>query len=131
MIFLDTSAIYALADRDDQYHQEALRLFQAALARDEGFVLHNYIIVESTALLQRRLGHKVATQFLQDANAFTTIWVDDELHEAARQRFDAPKSTAISFVDAMSFVVMTQHRITHFLGFDQHFAQEGFTLCLV
>lgn len=33
MIFLDTSTIYALADRDDEYHQEAVLLYQDALKK--------------------------------------------------------------------------------------------------
>ena len=51
MIFLDTSAIYALADRDDKNHQQAIRLFQEALTNRERFIVHNYILVESAALL--------------------------------------------------------------------------------
>jgi predicted nucleic acid-binding protein len=128
MILLDTSAIYALADRDDENHQEAVRLYQEAIANKEGFVVHNYILVESAALLQRRLGQKIAVQFLRDAESFTIIWVDEDLHDAARKRLEAPNSAQISLVDAMSFQVMTRHRIVHCLTFDKHFAQEGFSL---
>ena len=34
----------------------------------------------------------------------------------------------ISFVDAISFQVMTRHGIVYCLTFDKHFAQEGFTI---
>ena len=128
MIFLDTSAIYALADRDDAHHQEAMRLYQDALTKGEGFVIHNYILVESAALLQRRLGQQIAVQFLHDADAFTTIWIDEELHATARQRLEVPNSAQISFVDATSFQIMTRHGIEYCLTFDKHFAQEGFTV---
>jgi predicted nucleic acid-binding protein len=128
MIFLDTSAIYALADRDDKHHLEAVRLYQEALTNREGFIVHNYILVESAALLQRRLGLAIAIQFLRDARTFTIIWVDDDLHDNARRRLEAPNSAQISFVDAMSFQVMTRHRIVNCLTFDKHFAQEGFSL---
>ena len=128
MIFLDTSAIYALADRDDENHHEAVRLYQEALTKREGFIIHNYIIVESAALLHRRLDQKIAVQFLQDAGSFTTIWIDEDIQATARKRLEAPNSSQISFVDAISFQVMTRHRLENCLTFDKHFAQEGFTI---
>ena len=128
MIFIDTSAIYALADRDDEHHQEAIRLYQDALQKREGFVVHNYILVESAALLQRRLGQQIAVQFLHDAESFTIIWIDEELHATARQRLEASNSSQISLVDAISFHVMTRHGLVYCLTFDKHFAQEGFTI---
>ena len=128
MIFLDTSAIYALADRDDEHHHEAMRLYQNALKKKEGFVVHNYILVESAALLQRRLGQPIAVQFLHDAESFTIIWIDEDLHQSACKRLEAPNSSQISFVDAISFQAMTRHSIVCCLTFDKHFAQEGFTI---
>jgi len=127
MIFLDTSAIYALADRDDEHHQEAVRIYQAALTKRESIIVHNYILVESAALLQRRLSQQIAVQFLHDAESFTIIWIDEDLHAAARKRLEASHSAQISFVDAISFQVMTRHGILSCLTFDKHFAQEGFS----
>ncbi|MBX6772113.1 MAG: hypothetical protein IRY83_10345 [Chloroflexi bacterium] len=42
MILLDTSAIYALADRGDPNHARAMALFQSALA-DEDLLVHSYV----------------------------------------------------------------------------------------
>lgn len=126
MIFLDSSAIYALADRNDANNAEAVRLFNTAIAQDEQFILHNYILVEATALLHKRLGKQSAEQFLRDATGFTTIWLDDAMHMHAVQCFAQVASPKISFVDAVSFYLMVRHRITHYLGFDKHFIQEGF-----
>jgi len=46
MIFLDTSAIYALADKADPNHANAYKKFDIALASEEIFLLHNYVLVE-------------------------------------------------------------------------------------
>ena len=59
MIFLDTSAIYALADRDDPNHSQAAAAFRRLLEDGEEALVHSYILVESAALLQRRLGRVV------------------------------------------------------------------------
>ena len=60
MIFLDTSAIYALADKADPNHADAYKKFDLALKAGEIFLLHNYVLVESAALLQARLGGKIS-----------------------------------------------------------------------
>ncbi len=56
MIFVDTSAIFALADGIDARHDEATRAFDALLRTGRRLFTHSYVLVESMALLQRRLG---------------------------------------------------------------------------
>ena len=80
MIFLDTSAIYAWADAADPNHATAVRYLQTILHERQDLLTHNYVIVESVALLQARLGLAAAIKLTQDARAFISDWVDDELH---------------------------------------------------
>jgi len=126
MIFLDTSAILALADDRDVYHRDALKRLAAAEEQEKVIVTHNYMVVESVALMQRRLDYDTARKFLHDVEAFTIIWVDDTLHHTAVEAFETNRSHGISFVDAVSFEVMRQQGITQFIGFDRHFEMAGF-----
>jgi len=126
MIFLDTSAVYAMADTDDKDHEEALRLFEAAQRADEEIVTHGYVLVESAALLQRRLGLKTALDFLDDAVNFTMAWVDGELHTRAVEYLRQARQADLSLVDAVSFVVMREMNTSRYLGFDGHFDAAGF-----
>ena len=126
MIFLDTSAIYALADRKDKNHKEAKRLFALALSRGQEFIIHNYIIVESTALIQRRLGFQQAKKFLKEVTRFYIIWIDFRLHRLADDYFSKQAGQRLSFVDCLSFVVMKEQGITHVLAFDDDFIKAGF-----
>ena len=80
MIFLDTSAIYALADTLDANHDRAVELFSRALTHEETLLVHNYILVESAALLQRRLGTTSAMQFMRDADTFQVHWIEADDH---------------------------------------------------
>ena len=125
MIFLDTSAVYALADRDDLHHEEARHLFEAALRAGETFLVHSYILVESAALLQRRLGWEAAERFLREARAFYVRWVDEDLHRRAVERF-AERRGRVSLVDEVSFLAMREAGIRRFLAFDEDFLREGF-----
>jgi uncharacterized protein len=126
MIFLDTSGAYALADRDDEMHETAVRMFDAARDNGEEIVTHNYVLVESAALMQRRLGVGVALAFLRDARDFATMWADEEMHDEAVKLMARRKLSALSLVDALSFLIMRDKRINEFLGFDRHFEDAGF-----
>ena len=105
MIFLDTSAIYAMADKSDPNHSDCEK-FDLALEDGERFVSHNYVLVESVALLQSRLGLKVALLFLEEAKAFEIEWVDEALHQEARSALEKIGKRQVSFVDCLSFVFM-------------------------
>ena len=128
MIFLDTSAVYAMADQADPNHASALEKFNQALSTGEPIYLHNYVLVESAALLQARLGLRVALQFLKEAKAFQIEWVDSNLHERALQELEKIGKRGVSLVDCMSFLVMREKGIKRALAFDPDFADQGFVL---
>jgi len=127
VIFLDTSAIYALADKTDPNHMTAYKKFQDALKSGEVFVLHNYILLESAALLQARLGLTSAVLFLKDAKSFEVEWVDSDLQEEAEKELERIGKRGISLVDCTSFIVMRRRGIQKVLAFDPDFQDQGFT----
>jgi predicted nucleic acid-binding protein len=128
MIFLDTSAIYALADKADPNHVAARSKFDLVLKSGETLLLHNYILVESAALLQARLGVQAAILFLNDAKAFEVEWVDRTLHQEAKEELQRIGMRGISFVDCVSFVVMRRKRVQTTLAFDPDFHRQGFSI---
>ena len=128
MIFLDTSAIYALADRGDSQHELAVKRFRAALESTRGFLTHNYVLVESMALIQHRLGLSAALKFAESARTFEIEWVDSNLHDEAARRLGQSRGRRVSFVDQVSFLVMRRHGVRRALAFDPDFAAGGFEL---
>ncbi len=89
--------------------------------------MHNYVIVETVALLRRRLGWEEVRKFLRDAGKFQNWWVDEALHRAAVERMLNHRGR-YSLVDEVSFLVMQTAGIKHALAFDDGFAREGFIL---
>jgi len=128
MIFLDTSAIYAMADKADPNHVTACSKFDLALKSKEPFLLHNYILTESAALLQARLGLQSAILFLNDAKAFKVEWVDSELHHEALKELERIGRRGISFIDCTSFIVMRRKSIHTAFAFDPDFQYQGFSI---
>lgn len=128
MTFVDTSAIYALADRADPNHQRAVKCFATLLESGARLVTHNYVIAESMALLQRRLGLQSALRFASDVRSFEVEWVTAPVHEAAVAALAENGSRGVSLVDHVSFVVMESRGLSRAFAFDADFGARGFDL---
>ena len=126
MIFLDTSAIYALADAADLNHEAAVELAGRASSEGEILVVHNYVVVEAVALLQRRLGLDVTTRFLRGVGRFRMHWVTESEHGLAVEHHARAARRQLSLVDCVSFVVMRRLEMDTALAFDRDFQAEGF-----
>lgn len=124
-MFVDTSALIALLDEDDERHLEAGETFRW-LATTAELVTHNYVHVEALAVATRRLGHEAA-QTLMDSilPMMSTIWVDEVVHRSALATQRAARGRA-SLVDQVSFGVMRRSGIEVAFAFDSDFELEGF-----
>lgn len=128
MIFVDTSALFALLDADDPNHPAA----NDALRRHsdiDRFVTHNYVIVESSALIQRRLGMRIVGAFTDRLLPLLDVsWVDRERHDRAVATWLASRRRGLSLVDVVSFDLMREQRVRTAFAFDDDFRLEGFEL---
>jgi predicted nucleic acid-binding protein len=127
-LFVDTSALYALMDGDDPRHGDAQR-FWAALDPNESLLTHNYVVLEASALVQRRLGIE-ALQALVDELMLpiSTLFVERAVHDAAVSAVLAARLRQLSLVDAVSFEVMRRAGVRTAFAFDEHFTRFGFEL---
>jgi uncharacterized protein len=125
-MFLDTSGLLCLHHRAEQFHEEACRAYFAA----HDLLTHAYVLAEFVALGQARgLPRLEALAFLVDLVAnpdIQTVWVDESLHQKAMTLLQARPDKRYSLCDAVSFVLMRQHKINEALSTDHHFEQEGF-----
>ncbi|HWU37400.1 MAG TPA: PIN domain-containing protein [Candidatus Acidoferrum sp.] len=128
MIFLDTTAIYALADMTDPHHALAKERLQIVLESGEEIFTHNYVLVEAMALIQGRLGLEAAVRLARDSRAFNIEWVDEATHEEAVRRLARVGKRTVSLVDQVSFLVMRRRGTEIALAFDADFQAEGFRL---
>jgi predicted nucleic acid-binding protein len=127
-LFVDTSALYALMDSDDLHHESAWR-FWAELSPDEPLVTHSYVLVETSALVQRRLGIEALRAFVDELTLpISTVFVDRAVHDAAISGVLGAQLRQLSLVDVVSFEVMRRAGIRVAFAFDAHFARFGFEL---
>ncbi len=128
-IFIDTSAFYALLDKDDSNHSKARKAWPALIKADNILVTTNYVLIESFALLQHRLGLDAIRGFQEDLVPLINIeFINAELHRAAISVLLTASRRDLSLVDCASFELMRSQGIKAAFAFDPHFREQGFVL---
>ena len=125
-IFIDTSSLYALLDRTDENHLKAKREWNQILDEDYTLVASNYILVETLALLQNRLGMEAVRGFQEDV--FPMLYVEFitlKIHRLGTSALLSSSRRRLSLVDCVSFEVMRETRIRKVFAFDPHFKEQG------
>jgi len=128
-LLVDTSAFYALMDRSDNHHETAARLWVSLLKENYPTMTTNYVVLETLALLQGRLGFDAAKVWYSDILGVVDVqWTDESTHSRAFELWLSLGRRKLSLVDCVSFVTLRQHKLEIVFGFDNHFSEQGFQL---
>ena len=126
-VFIDTSAFYAILDRDDGNHSPAAERWGLLLDKGEALHTTNYVVVETSALVQHRLGMQAARLFTDDVMPMVAaFWITEAVHRLAAAAWLTSSRRKLSLVDCASFAVMRELRIRRAFAFDAHFSEQGF-----
>jgi predicted nucleic acid-binding protein len=126
-VFADSSALVALLDANDDYHEQAAVLWASLAQQRESLITTNYVIVETVALVQRRWGLKAVRELQQEFLPLISVeWVKEAEHQAGLEVVIAAGRKDLSFVDCVSFAVMRRMGIRRCFTFDAHFKEMGF-----
>jgi predicted nucleic acid-binding protein len=88
-----------------------------------------YVVHESWALIQRRLGWEALEAFLLDVLPLCEIaWVDENLHTACASICRQVRERRFSLTDAVSLEYMRRHGLTNAIVQDEHFSSSGISL---
>lgn len=126
-IFIDTSALYALLVRTEAGHRETAAAVDDLLDLGRPLVSSNYVLVETTALLQHRFG-LAAVRDLETriVSLLMVRWIDGALHRRAVDRLIRSDRRPLSLVDCSSFTLMDAAGIAEALALDRAFESEGY-----
>ena len=129
-MLIDTSGFLCLHEKDEPFHQQALKLYDDGPLR----ITTNYILAEYTALAEiRGVLRSQIIEFSLTAladDAIEIVYVDERLHILAVALIADRPDKHYSLCDAASFIVMRERGITEALTTDKHFEQEGFVKLL-
>ena len=125
-VLIDTSAFYAIRSATDLFHDRASAAFQGLTDADQELWTTSYTLVETIALLHRRLGFEVVSEFgeWQRRSSIQVLWIDSRIHAEAWERFMAERGQGLSFVDWTTAVASREMGAPVFT-FDGGFASQG------
>ena len=126
-VFVDTSAFYAVFDRDDANHAQAKPVWERLLRDRATLLTNNYVLLETGALLQHRLGVAALRAFLEDVVPLLQVdWISEHRHRAGAEAVLASSRKKLSLVDCIGFQTMREHGARAAFCFDRHFHEQGF-----
>ncbi len=128
-IFSDTSGLFALLVKNDYMHVRAQLNFAYFAQHRAELLTSSFVLVETAALLQRRVGLAAVHDFQSKIiPILEIIWANGDWYARAIQRLFALNDRSISLVDCLSFEIMESREITYAFSFDKHFPENGFTI---
>ena len=126
--YVDTSAFLAILDADDKNHIRAKAQWTKLILAQATLVCSDYVLVETLALIQHRLGLAAVRVFHEDIFPLLTIeWVDESTYRAGITAVLTAARRKLSLVDCISFEVMRRLGLQSAFAFDKHFEEQGFT----
>ncbi|MDY7076128.1 MAG: PIN domain-containing protein [Chloroflexota bacterium] len=126
-VFVDTSALFAVLDADDQNHEQARQTWADLINRETELICTNYVLVEIVALVQHRLGTEAVRVLQEDVVPILRVeWVDENAHRAGVTALLIAARRQLSLVDCVSFGTMRRLGIKTAFTFDRHFTEQGF-----
>ena len=125
-VFLDSSAIYALADSRDLDHGAVRAVYADSATR---FVTHELILVEVFSLITKRLHKGAALRVvaaLHGSPRVEIVPVTPGLLSAGWDRCARFSDKDWDWIDCVSFELMNQRGLCEALSLDRHFVKAGF-----
>lgn len=127
MIYIDTSAFLAMVNSDDPDHDLAMKTWRQLIEEEQTLISNNYVIVESIALIQRRVGLRAVSILHNEILPYVKIeWLDEEPHNAVVKTLIKNDRRQVSFVDRASFDTMRRCGSQTAFAFDSHFREHSF-----
>ena len=125
LLFVDTSAWYALLDRKDRNHAGAVRFLRDS---HDPLVTSTYVLDETVTLVKRHLGHTMAARFghqlwAEEIARLVRVSPEDEM--VAWEIFTRHPDKGYSYTDCTSFALMQRLRLDAAFAYDAHFEQFG------
>jgi predicted nucleic acid-binding protein len=126
VIFIDTSAWFAVFVPTDVNHRYASPLFDSIPAQN--LVTTDYVLAETLTLFKVRGEGARALQLgrqILEGQVCRLAWIEKTDVYKAWTYFDTYRDKGWSFTDCVSRTVIERLNITHAFAFDQHFREFG------
>jgi predicted nucleic acid-binding protein len=131
-ILIDTSALLALANRRDQFHERATQAARRLMEAGDRLVGTTLVLAEFHGLLLYRRGParaRAVTSALLEDPAYEWLEVSgDVVSSAVSNWLERYHDHRFSLTDAVSLEIMRREGLAEAFAYDQHFKTAGFVL---
>lgn len=132
-IYVDTAALVALGNKDDQWHEQAVQVSRQLTLTGCRFITTDAVLLEVGNTFSRALYKPVALRLIQTARQsprWHCVPLDSDLLEKGLALFRTMSDKDWSLTDSISIVVASDLGITQVFTTDHHFTQAGFMILL-
>lgn len=122
---VDSSAIVCLVDRNEANHEAAVAAYKDLLAQGYKLFTTSFVVSEAVELLTTGMGAEIARQFLRD-HRLPVYHTDEQDEQRAKALvMSSTSQRGLSFVDAVSLVVMERLGVADAFAVDTSFLSEA------
>jgi len=132
-VFVDTSALIALGNKRDAFHQAARRVNHELQRQNCLFVTTMAVVLEfGNAFSPVRLRQTATTliEALRESERWMCMELDELLFQKAFERYKQVQDKEWGLVDCLSMIIAKEAGIMEIFTTDHHFEQAGFTILL-
>lgn len=129
VIFVDTAAWLALANKSDELHATARRIHRRLLREGKRYLTTDLVILEVANAMSLQPLRRIAVPFIEALQAsprHEVIRVTSEFYDSGWRLYKERKDKDWGLTDCISFVVMGRRQVTTAFTSDRHFEQAGF-----
>jgi len=113
----------------EEQHRDCFALFRELLETGRTIKTTNYVVMETTALLQHRIGINPVRDFDERIVPLIAVhWVSADLHRKGIRRLLRENKRTLSLTDCVSFEFMESEGLRDVFSLDRRFAEAGFRL---
>lgn len=132
-IFVDTSALIALGNKKDSFHQQAIQIRNQLKSENRNFITTNAILLEFGNAFSSIYLKPVAISVIKAIKMspkWESVLIDELVFERAFTLYQKMNDKEWGLVDCSSIIVAKEREITEVFSTDRHFKQAGFTILL-
>jgi len=130
LIYMDTSAMIALASRTDKNHKKAREFFEKSIRSGIKFVVGRPVLVEFLNGVSKRVNKKTAIQLYKSYAKSMVVIIEKEREEDWEKAWEIfekyEDQNGMDVVDCLSFAIMERLKIREAFTFDKDFEVYGF-----
>lgn len=132
-IFVDTSALIALGNKKDSFHQEAIQVRNQLKSQNRNFITTNAIFLEFGNAFSGIYLKPLAISLIKAikmSQKWESLLIDELIFERAFTLYQKMNDKEWGLVDCSSIIIAKERGITEIFSTDRHFKQAGFTILL-